>query len=244
MKWKLWLQQLSVSGPRVAVRAQLPWPFRAFLFFAVLTLAVVGGSWIYGYARSIDRPDPRIIEAELEKTRDHLQRAIMERDLHAATVVQRDSQLQIDRIAQQELEKQLKTLEADNAKLKADLSFFESLLPTQAGTKGVVIRSFRLQPEDEPNRLRYRLLVQQSGRPERDFVGDVSLIVNLQQGGRGWVLTLPDTAVPDAGPVSLAFRHYQRLEGSFTLPPGAVVRSVMVKIKADGQTQAEQTFSM
>jgi hypothetical protein len=92
--------------------------------------------------------------------------------------------------------------------------------------------------------LRYRLLVQQSGRPDRDFVGDVSLVVNLQQGGRDWVLSLPDPAVPDAGPAALSFRHYQRVEGTFTLPPGAVIRSVLVKISADGQTQAQQTFSM
>ncbi len=68
--------------------------------------------------------------------------------------------------------------------------------------------------------MRYRLLVQQSGRPERDFVGLVSLTVSLQQGGRPWVLQLPDATIPDAGPAPLSFRHYQRVEGTFELPEG------------------------
>jgi hypothetical protein len=244
MKWKLWLRQLSVSGPNVAVRTQLPWPLRALVLVALLAFAVAAGFWSSGRGGSPDGADPRIVESELERTRMELQQTLAERDRYAALAVQRESQIHIDRVAHQQLEKQLKALEEDNARLKADLSFFESLLPTPANAKGVVIRSFRIQADDEPDRLRYRLLVQQSGRPDRDFVGDVSLVVNLQQGGRDWVLSLPDPAVPDAGPAALSFRHYQRVEGTFTLPPGAVIRSVLVKISADGQTQAQQTFSM
>ncbi|HKO68628.1 MAG TPA: DUF6776 family protein, partial [Burkholderiaceae bacterium] len=150
------------------------------------------------------------------------------------------------------------------ARLKEDLAFFESLLPTPTNAKGVVIRSFRLQalndserengkdavrkasrkPGDEPQALRYRLLVQQSGRPERDFIGAVSLTVSLQQGGRPWVLQLPDATIPDAGPPPLVFRHYQRVEGTFELPEGAVVRSVLVKIQSNGEVRAQQTFTM
>ena len=122
-------------------------------------------------------------------------------------------------------------LEDENARLKGDLAFFESLLPMPANAKGVVIRSFRVQADSEPNSLRYRLLVQQSGRPERDFVGAVTLTVNLQQGGRPAVLQLPDPALPSAGPAPLSFRHYQRLEGNFSVPAGATVRSVLVRIR-------------
>ena len=110
--------------------------------------------------------------------------------------------------------------------------------------KGVVIRSFRVQADAEPNFLRYRLLVQQSGRPERDFVGEVTLTINLQEDGRSVVLQLPDPAMPGAGPAPLSFRHYQRLEGIFPVAAGATVRSVLVRIRTDGETRAQQTFTM
>ena len=190
--------------------------------------------------------------------------AIAERDSRSALVAQLENQQRVDRAASEQVQAQLKALENENARLKEDLSFFESLLPTPANAKGVVIRSFRLQAlndserenaraprnasdrkaGDSPQALRYRLLVQQSGRPERDFIGAVSLTVSLQQGGRPWILQLPDATIPDAGPQPLAFRHYQRVEGTFELPEGAVVRSVLVKIESNGEVRTQQTFTM
>jgi len=245
MKWKLWLRNLSVSAPRVAVRTQLSWPLRAVVVFVLLSLAVAAGFTVYKYGRNLDRPDHRAeLMAELERTRDQLAQAVEERNQIAAVAVQWESRVNVDRAAQEQAQAQLKSLEDENARLKQDLSFFESLLPTPTNSKGILIRSFRVQPDAEPNSLRYRLLVQQRGRPERDFVGAVSLTVSLQQGGRPWVLQLPDPAMPGAGPAPLSFRHYQRVEGTFALPDGAVVLSVQVKIQSDGETRAQQTFTM
>jgi hypothetical protein len=90
--------------------------------------------------------------------------------------------------------------------------------------------------------MRYKLLVQQSGKPERDFVGTVQMQINFAQGGRSWVLNVPDPNSPQS--LAVAFRHYQRLEGTFALPEGAVARSVVVKVLANGETQAQQTFAL
>jgi hypothetical protein len=245
MKLKLWLRNFSVSAPRVAVRTQLSWPLRAVVLFVLLSMAVAAGFTVYEYGRNPGGPDYRAeLAAELERTREQLAQAVEERDRISAVAVQWESRANVDRAAQDQVQAQLKSLEDENSRLKQDLSFFESLLPTPTNAKGILIRSFRVQPDAEPNSLRYRLLVQQSGRPERDFIGAVSLIVSLQQGGRPWVLQLPDPTMPGAGPAPLSFRHYQRVEGTFALPAGAVVRSVQVKIHSDGETRAQQTFTM
>lgn len=247
----------------MSVRAQLPWRVKAVLFLAlisIVSLIVAGALVAYHYSRApaTEELSGATTAIEIEQTRADAKQAITERDHKAALAVQFENQLQVDRAAQGQMQAQLRALENENARLKEDLAFFESLLPTPANAKGVVIRSFRLQalnePEYETSRatarenekqaLRYRLLVQQSGRPERDFVGVVSLTVSLQQGGRPWVLQLPDAALPEAGPAPLSFRHYQRVEGIFELPEGAVVRSVQVKIQSGGEMRAQQTFSM
>lgn len=244
MKWKLWVRNLSVSGPRVAVRTELPWPLRALILFVGFALAVAAGFAIYEYGRSLRGPGLDELGDELSRVRAQLEQTTADRDRQAAAAVNWENQLKVERSAQEQVRVQVKQLEEENAKLKADLAFFESLLPTPANAKGVVIRSFRVQADDEPNVLRYRLLVQQSGRPDRDFVGAVSLTVHLQQSGRPWVLELPDPNLPDAGPAPLSFRHYQRVEGSFSIPAGATVRSVLVRIVAGGETRAQQTFTM
>jgi len=244
MKLKLWMRNLSVSAPRVAVRTQLPWALRAGVLLVAVLIAAAGLAAVYRYARDVGQPDHGTTLAELEHARSQLQRLTAERDRFAAEAVQIENQLRVERATREGITVQMKKLEEDNARLRADLAFFESLLPAPAAARGVVIRSFQLQPDIDEATLRYRLLVQQSGRPDRDFVGTVVLKVSLQQDGRSTVLQLPDAAHPAAGPAPLSFRHYQRVEGSFSVPVGAVVRSVQVTISSGGETRAQQTYSM
>ena len=56
MKLKLWLRNLSVSGPHVAVRTRLPWTVRAALSLIVLGLAAAGLVLVYHYARNSSFP--------------------------------------------------------------------------------------------------------------------------------------------------------------------------------------------
>ena len=42
----------------------------------------------------------------------------------------------------------------------------------------------------------------------------------------------------------LSFRHYQRVEGTFTLPAGATARSVQVRVLVGGEIQLQQTFNL
>ncbi|HRK57849.1 MAG TPA: hypothetical protein PLQ67_10055, partial [Burkholderiaceae bacterium] len=114
--------------------------------------------------------------------------------------------------------------------------------------EGVLIRSFRLQPEattGDGERMRYKLLVQQSGRPKKDFSGSVQLVVHYAHGGRDATLQLPQGTLDKApSHLQLSFRHYQRVEGTLSLPAGAVARSVLVRIMSGRQVKAQQTFEI
>lgn len=244
MKWKRWVSNFSVSGPRVAVRTQLPLPVRALLAFIALSLAFAAGLASSEIVRGSGGTERAEQGEEPDRLRSQLAQALADRDREAAAAVNWESRLKVELSAHEQVRVQVKMLEDENARLKGDLAFFESLLPMPVDAKGVVIRSFRVQADTEPNSLRYRLLVQQSGRPERDFVGEVTLTINLQEDGQSAVLQLPDPAMPSAGPAPLSFRHYQRLEGIFPVPAGATVRSVLVRIRSDGETRAQQTFTM
>jgi hypothetical protein len=249
MKWKLFLRNLSVSSPRMTVRSQMPWPLRALLGFLVLAAAAAVGVAVYEYGRNFGGPDRRELSAEVDHLRSQLRAVTAERDRYAALATAGDTQLKVDRGAQEQLAKQVVALESDLARARADLAFFESLLPAPASAKGLQIRSFRVEGDDAaPNQMRFRLLVQQSGNPKEDFRGTVQLQVNYTQGSKAHTLQVPD---PNSGesaapPLTLSFRHYQRVEGSFVLPAGAVARSVLVRVVARGQTQAQaqQSFNL
>jgi hypothetical protein len=243
MKWKLFRRKMGVSAPRLTVRAQLPWPVRAFLFFIVAAIAAAAGVAIYEYGKMFAGPGRPELILENQTLQGQLREMKADRDRFQAVATTYESQMKVEHAAQEQLAQQVTTLEAEKAKLREDLSFFESLLPAPSNAKGVLIRSFRVQAEGEPNQLRYRLLVQQSGKPDRDFNGEVELQVSFTQDGQPFTLQVPDPATPrDA--IELSFRHYQRIEGTFTLPQGAVARSVLVRIVAGGQAQTQQTFPL
>lgn len=244
MKWKLFMRKMSVSAPNVTVRSRLPWPLRAVLGFLVLAIAAAAGVAIYEYGKNFAGPDRRELLADIDRLQSSLREVTAERDRFAALSTAHEAQLKVERAAQEQLAQQVATLETESNRLKEDLAFFESLLPAGTGNKGVVIRSFRVQAEGEPNQMRYRLLVQQAGKPDRDFVGSVQLQVSFTQGGRNFTLSVPEPGATGDRLLQLSFRHYQRIEGSFTLPAGAVARSVLVKILADGQTQSQQSFNL
>ncbi len=244
MKWKLFMRNMSVSAPSVTVRSQLPWPLRALLGFLVLAVAAAAGVAIYEYGRNLGGPDRRELQADIDRLESKLREVTADRDRFSALATAHEAQLKVERAAQEQLVQQVTTLESEANRLKEDLAFFESLLPASASAKGVVIRSFRVQAEAEPHQMRYRLLVQQAGKPDSDFVGSVQLQVSFLQGQRSFVLSIPEPQATGDALLNLRFRHYQRLEGTFSLPPGAVARSVLVKILAGGQTQVQQSFPL
>jgi len=246
MKWKLFFRNLSVSSPQVTVRSRMSWPLRLILAFIFATVAAAAGVAIYEFGRDFGGPDRRALQAEIDRLDAQVLELTAERDRNAAQATAYESELKVQMAAQEQLLQQVNGLEAEQTRLQGDLSFFESLLPTGKGDKGVVIRSFRVQPDAETSKLRYRLLVQQSGKPDKDFVGSVQLRVNFTQNSRGFTLQVPDAnAAPETlQGLQLSFRHYQRVEGGFSLPPGAVARSVQVRILAGGETQLQQTFNL
>jgi len=237
---------MSVSAPRVTVRSAFPWPLRALIWFLAAALAAAVGVAVYEFGRDFAGPDRRQLAAQVEQLNAQLRDVGAERDRTTALANSYEGELKVQRAAQEQLMQQVKALEDETTRLKEDLAFYDSLLPAGKSDKGIVIRSFRLQADDETQRMRFRLLIQQSGKVERDFVGSVQMEVRFTQKGGSFIYELPEAdATPERTKAfDLSFRHYQRLEGAFTLPGGAVPHSVLVRVLAAGETQTQQSFQL
>ena len=82
-----------------------------------------------------------------------------------AKISQADRQVQIDRAATVDLAKQVKSLAFENAALKEDLAFFQSLMSAPGGREGTIsVNRFRLQPEAGAGEYRYQMLLVQPGQ--------------------------------------------------------------------------------
>jgi len=60
-------------------------------------------------------------------------------------------------------------------------------------------------------------------------------VVSAQQGNDKIVLTLPPVeSAPAAAEYQLNFKSFQRVEGAFKIAPGAVVKTVQVRVYQNG----------
>lgn len=184
---------------------------------------------------------------------EQVKQVTAERDRYSSTADSAESQLNIQRAAQNQLSDQIKSLENENAKLKEDLAFFEKLLPNNIGAQGITIQ--RLQVEQAaPGQLRYRLLAMQGQNGAHEFAGNLQFLVTVMQQGQSRVIAFPDngnTAAANAGGADaarfrLSFKYYQRLEGDLVVPvpAGAVIKSVQARVLEKGQVRAQQVVNL
>ncbi|NDP58083.1 MAG: hypothetical protein GZ090_01835 [Oxalobacteraceae bacterium] len=233
---------MSISAPRMTIKSHFPWPLK--MLFMVCTIALGGAAalWIYDLGRQFTGSG-QPVQQNASAYQQQLDKLSAERDRYSSTVNASESQLMIERSAQTQLAAQVKVLETENARLKEDLAFFESLLPTGTGGPEVSIRRLTVDMVGQ-NQVRYRLLLMQGARGKSDFIGTLQLAVTTLQAGRSTVILFPAANSADAAQFKLGFRHYQRVEGVLTLPDGMSARSVQARIYEKGQMRTQASANL
>ncbi|WP_374568997.1 DUF6776 family protein [Ideonella sp.] len=236
MRFKLLRRRLSISAPRMIVRSHLPWPLRWALYAVALGFSAAIALWAFEFGKDIagldrgSKAEVARLKAELDGLKDESERA-------QAIANTADSLLKAEKVAQERLAAQLKQAEAENLALKADLGFFERLLPVAGGAasgSALAVRGFQVEPATA-GQLRYQLLVMQNGRPAVPFEGRYELTMNGQLNGEPWSASLPGGAKP------LQVKQYARVEGRIDHPEGAVVKTVQVRVlNGSGAVMATQ----
>lgn len=221
MRWKLLRRRLSISAPRVIVRRHLPWPLRWAVVAVVLGFSGAIALWAFELGKDLAGLDHGAKD-ELTRLRIEVAQLREARDKAQSLADTAGSVLKAERTAQDRLMQQVRQLEAGNQALRADLGFFERLLPASGGD-GLSIRSLQAVPH-APGQLRYQLLVMQGGKSPAEFKGRFDLVLGGMLEGRPW--THPATA----GGTPLVLTQYARSEGLIEYPAAAVVKTVQVRI--------------
>lgn len=226
-------RRFGIAAPRVAIHTHVPWYWR-WLSMTAFAGVVVGGGWLtYDLGRQYAGFD----NSEAQREKGHLQdmnaklqdeNAALRREI-AAT----ERQGQIDLATHGNLSGQIHSLIEENALLKEDLAFFQTLMASGGEAGGISVNRFRVQPDALPGEYRYRLLIAQSKQRVKDFRGRLQFIVDFEQGGKSEVVSFPKE--DDAGQAyNLGFKFYQRVEGTFLMPPDAVIKKVQVRVLETG----------
>lgn len=231
-------RRYGISAARVAVRPDVPWYWRLVAGLAA-SAAFAAVLWLAADLAGLLGPLHRAA-GEISQ----LEQALAAREAELARLRTGAAQSQIDRAASADLAGQVKALAAENAALKEDLAFFQSVVAGGGGADGTLaVSRFRLQPLGG-GEYRYQLVIVQSGERRREFEGRLQFAIDVQHAGAKQVLVVPRDAQDDANDYRLRFRFFQRVEGTFTLAPGSTVRGMQVRVYADGERSPRLTRSL
>jgi hypothetical protein len=236
----------GIAAPRLTVSPHVAWYWRALAILAVSTLLLILGAWMYDAGRQFAGYDSTAAENELATLRARV--VTLEGELASlrGANASSESRVQIEKSAQAQLAKQLKTVQEENARLREDLAFFENLAQT-AGEDKLAVSGFKVEPDLVPGEYRYRVLVTLGGRKAREFSGRMQLVVDMQLEGRDVTLMVPPEEKSDDAAYRFRFKRFYRAEGSFHVDPKAKVRSVQVRLFEQGagdQPRATESYTL
>ncbi len=260
MKYARLRRHLAVSAPRMTIRSHVPLPVRLGVAIAALAVAVGAGAWwSANHLADARLTDQRIEVARLTRDNAALQR---ERDRLREAGNTNDSSQAMERSTVKELGEQVARLEGENARLKEDVAFFEAATadrqPPSSSGAGVAIRRFQVTQDKPAHTARYRILLTQDSRANREFAGDLQLVLTVVREGKTVTIALPEMAgagpahepgKPNA-PVAIdgdatqfraVFRSYKRMEGTIRMPADVSLKAVQAKVLERGAVRAQQS---
>jgi regulator of replication initiation timing len=235
----------GMGSSRLAIRSQMAWYWRWLA--NVLMMLVVGGVvwWLVQNSYRITGSDIHEVRAHIESLTAENGTLRHEVETLRASMAERDRQLQIERAAQGELARSVQQLQDENSGLREDLAFLRKVMSSATAPAGIAMSELKVEPEAQPNRYRYRLMLTQGGQRKEDFRGKVQILARVSAPAGLSVLTFPDPSAGEAAGV-VDFKFYQRVEGRFAIPEGATLKSVEFRILAvpGGQVKLSRTLNL
>jgi len=248
VRLKRFRQRFGINAPKLAIKTHVAWYWRVSATVIMLSVSLAMAVWIYDAGRRIAGFQSDASDREILFLKEQLAKLEGELTTLRSVAGSGESSLQIERTAQQQLAQQVRVLEAENAGLKQDLAFFEGLIPaSESGGDelGVKINRLRIEPESLAGQYRYRmLLVHNGGRQVKEFKGTLQLLVKMQQSGKDAMIVVPSDGEQNQQRFRFEIRHFQRVEGVFSVPAGAVVKNVEARVLQDGVVRARQSVSL
>jgi septal ring factor EnvC (AmiA/AmiB activator) len=139
----------------------------------------------------------------------------------------------LDQEENHKLHAMIESLEAENAKLKDELSIFEGFVPN--GEQGALsLKNLQITPDAVPNQFRYRaLMIQGELQPRRSL--KIQLLIQFLNQGKPVIMVLPSNENTRESQFSVDLTRFAKVAGVFSIPSESTLQSVEVRV-LDGKT--------
>lgn len=147
----------------------------------------------------------------------------------------------LEQSAQQRLLERLGGLEQENVALREDMRLLERVLATPREESGLTLEGVRVErdPEGRSGSYRYRMFVAfQATKVVQEFRGQLQIVVLYSSKAGDGRMVLP--ASEGGAAYRVEVRNLLRKEGGFSLPEGASLRALEVRVLHGGVVKASK----
>lgn len=218
----------GMASRSVAVRTALPW--YGLLGWRV-GLVLLG--YLIGYMQ--------YSSGDVARLREQINKLALENRNMRTQSIHMESQRQVNQIVQGDLAKELALLQEENGKLKEDVGFYKNILEDRSSVEALKLHSFKVNKSARMGIYNFRLLLTQSGRHDKNVQCSLQLFLIGTQEGKS--VALPVDIGAGARDLKINFKYYQSVEGSFSVPQGASINSVLAKVYMSGSAEPRLTQS-
>ncbi len=234
-------RHFGLSARRVAVQTHVAWYWR-WMIIVLATGLLTGTLWFaYQFSQGFTAVGRDQLEAQVVELGARVQTLEQENTKLRTDLASSERQLRIEQAMRADISRQLKTLAEEASTAKDEAAVLQALLAQSGKAPGLSVSRFRVQRDGDSGSFRYRFTLVHTAAGEREFRGQLRLVANVIQDGRPVALPLPQSAAEPAAPTALSFRMFQPVEGSFSLPGNAVLRSLELRVFENGVAQPRLT---
>jgi hypothetical protein len=139
----------------------------------------------------------------------------------------------VDARALEMLRKEMAAERERTVELEEGLSFYRNLVAIDGPETGLYLHTPELVQGSAPNRITYRIIVQQKEREYETVEGALSVSISGSLGGDEVSYSLAELSQEvEESTVPLQFRYFQSLEGEMNLPEGFEPRELALVARA------------
>jgi hypothetical protein len=224
----------------MAVRSAMPWPLRWAVVAIMLGFCAAIALWAFEFGRDIaglengGQAEIQQLRAQIDALKLEDDTAREQRDQAQSIANTAGTLVAAEKASSEQVNAQVKQLEAENRRLRDDLGFFEKLIPTDSAD-AVAIRGLQAETFDN-GKIRWQVLVIQSKKNAPELVGKLEIMLTGLSNGKPWTGSVSSTP--------LKIIQYGRLEGSLDVPAQVTVKGLTAKV-VDGSTiRASQSVKL
>jgi hypothetical protein len=218
----------------------MPWPLRWAVAAIMLGFCGAIALWAFEFGRDIagleDGGQAQIqqLRAQIVALKAEMDTAREQRDQAQSIANTAGTLVAAEKASSEQVNSQVKQLEAENRRLRDDLGFFEKLIPADS-TDPVAIRGLQAESFDN-GKIRWQVLVIQSKKNAPELVGRLEIQLTGMSNGKPW------SGAATTMPIKIL--QYGRLEGTLEIPAQVSVKGLTAKV-IDGQAvRASQSIKL